>query len=113
MDVPDLESLACVDALARTLRFRAAAQSMALSPAAFGKRVQQVEEHLETPIFVRTTRKVQLTPAGAALMPRIRRLLKEAQSLKGAARGTAPPVDVVVGTRHELGMSWLLPAREV
>ena len=36
--LPDLESLACADALARTLRFHAAAKSRFLSPAAFSKR---------------------------------------------------------------------------
>lgn len=107
----DLESLACVDALAQTLSFRAAAKSCALSPAAFGKRVQQVEEQLATTLFHRTTRKVQLTPEGTALLPRVRRLLAEARSLTSEARGEEPPVDVVLGTRHELGMSWLLPAR--
>lgn len=107
----DLESLACVDALARTLSFRAAAKSCALSPAAFGKRVQQIEEQLGSPLFHRTTRRVQLTSEGAALLPRIRRLLDDAAALAGEARGEEPPTDLVLGTRHELGMSWLLPAR--
>lgn len=106
----DLESLACVDALARTLRFRVAAKSVALSPAAFGKRVADVEERLGARLFFRTTRRVQLTPEGEALLPRIRRLLADAEALASTS-GPEPPVDVVVGTRHELGMSWLLPAR--
>jgi hypothetical protein len=65
--LPDLESLACVDALSRTLRFHVAARARALSPAAFSKRVQQVEEHVGAPLFARTTRNVELTDAGEAL----------------------------------------------
>jgi LysR family transcriptional regulator, glycine cleavage system transcriptional activator len=107
----DLESLTCVDALARTLSFHRAARACALSPAAFGKRVRQVEEHLTTPLFFRTTRRVELTPEGAQLLPAIRRLLSDAMALTHDARSEEPPVDLVLGTRHELGMSWLFPAR--
>jgi DNA-binding transcriptional LysR family regulator len=107
----DLESLACVDALARTLSFHRAARACALSPAAFGKRVRQVEEDLGRALFHRTTRRVEITPEGAALLPSIRRLLSDARELVGEARGEEPPVELTLGTRHELGMSWLLPAR--
>jgi len=113
MPLPDLESLACVDALARTLRFHAAAKSRALSPAAFSKRVQQVEELLGAQLFARTTRKVALTPAGLAILPRVRRLLAEAQALALEPADRPAAAELMIGTRHELGMSWLMPARRV
>jgi DNA-binding transcriptional LysR family regulator len=109
MTLPDLESLACVDALARTLRFHAAAKSRFLSPAAFSKRIQQVEEHVGKPLFARTTRTVELTAAGASLLPRIRAVLAGADGL--ALSPDAAPVRITLGTRHELGISWLIPAR--
>lgn len=116
--LPDLESLACVDALARTLRFHVAAKARFLSPAAFSKRVQQVEDHVGTPLFSRTTRTVELTEAGAALLPQIRKVLDEARVLSVAAErgargaaGAPTPIELTLGTRHELGMSWLMPAR--
>lgn len=112
--LPDLESLACVDALARTLRFHVAARSRFLSPAAFSKRVQQVEEHVGAPLFARTTRTVELTDVGAALLPQIRKILDEARVLSLASSSLArgpTPVELTLGTRHELGMSWLMPAR--
>ncbi len=109
MSLPDLESLRCVDALARTLRFSEAARSVALSPAAFSARIQQAEEQLGAQLFQRTTRTVALTAAGDATLPGIRAILDAARDLRGSA---APrPVDLVLGTRHELGMSWLFPAR--
>ncbi|MDP2345432.1 MAG: LysR family transcriptional regulator [Deltaproteobacteria bacterium] len=110
MTVPDLESLACVDALARTLRFHVAARSCALSPAAFSKRVQQAEEQLGVALFQRSTRRVQVTDRGALLLPRIRQILADAQALTSSDLALGA-VDVVIGTRHELGMSWLMPAR--
>ena len=111
MPLPDLESLACVDALSRTLSFHTAAKSRFLSPAAFSKRVQQVEEVLGAKLFARTTRRVELTPAGVALLPRLRRLLIDAESLGEVRADRSPAVELMIGTRHELGMSWLLPAR--
>jgi DNA-binding transcriptional LysR family regulator len=113
MPLPDLESLACVDALARTLRFHAAAKSRALSPAAFSKRVQQAEDLLGAKLFARTTRKVALTPAGLLLLPRVRRLLAEANALASEPADRPAAAELMIGTRHELGMSWLFPARRV
>lgn len=117
MPLPDLESLACVDALARTLRFHVAAKSRFLSPAAFSKRVQQVEDHVGAPLFARTTRTVELTDVGQALLPQIRKVLDEARVLSSdperarAIAMTPTPIELTLGTRHELGMSWLMPAR--
>src|SRR5712671_2282819 len=113
MPSPDLESLACVEALARTLRFHTAARSRFLSPAAFSKRVQQVEQSLGAKLFARTTRRVELTAAGVALLPRLRRLLLDAESLADLRVDRSVATDLMIGTRHELGMSWLFPARRV
>src|SRR3989442_203920 len=107
----DLESLRCFGAAARLLNFRAAARSVALTPAALGQRIRQLEEQLSVPLFHRTTRKVFLTQAGLALVPSAERALAASEECARAARGEIDPapLDLVVGTRHELGISWLLP----
>jgi len=81
-----------------------------LSPSAFGRRVRRAEEVLGVALFARTTRSVQLTEAGMRLLPRLRALLAEAEALR-EAEGPAVPVSITLGTRHELGLSWLMPAR--
>src|SRR6187549_2541817 len=110
--LPDLESLRCFDAAATHLSFRVAARTVALSPAAFGERIKRLEEQLGAPLFERTTRRVTLTPAGERLVPQARRVLDEARRCLQSARDeTAPaPYDLTVGTRFELGISWLTPA---
>jgi DNA-binding transcriptional LysR family regulator len=52
-----------------------------------------------------------LTRAGRDLVPYAERALAAAGNCARAARGEADhaPVDLVIGTRHELGMSFLLP----
>jgi DNA-binding transcriptional LysR family regulator len=64
-------------------------------------------------LFARTTRKVELTPAGLTLLPRLRRILFEAESLAQVRAERPATTELMLGTRHELGMSWLFPARQV
>ena len=44
--LPSIDSLRCFQAAARLLNFRAAARSVALTPAALGQRIQKLEEQL-------------------------------------------------------------------
>lgn len=109
--LPDLESLRCFEAAATHRSFRVAARAVALSPAAFSERIQRLEETLGNTLFIRTTRRVALTEAGARLLPQARRALGEARRcLEVAGDGAPAPYDLTVGTRYELGLSWLVPA---
>jgi DNA-binding transcriptional LysR family regulator len=109
--LPSLESLRCFVEAAHTLNFRAAARAVALTPSALGQRIRQLEDQLGEELFVRSTRRVALTRAGRDLVPYAERALAAAESCARAARGEADhaPTDLVLGTRHELGMSFLLP----
>lgn len=109
--LPDPDSLRCFLAAAHTLNFRAAAEQVSLTPAALSKRIQQLERTLGATLFQRTTRRVSLTDAGLALVPRAEQTLDAAAACVRAARGDEgpPPLELTLGTRHELGLSWLLP----
>lgn len=109
--LPSLDSLRCFVAAARLLHFRAAAKSLALTPAAFGQRIKQLEETLSAPLFERTTRKVSLTEAGLRLLPAAERAISAAADCARAVRGGAglPEAEITLGTRHELGLSWIVP----
>lgn len=108
----DLESLRCFDIAATTLRFRAAASRVHLSPAAFSDRIRRLEESLGTALLARTTRQVSLTEAGHRLLPIAREILSKVEKLRGAVDEAARPLpyELVIGTRFELGLSWLCPA---
>jgi LysR family glycine cleavage system transcriptional activator len=108
----DLESLHCFDAVATTLRFRAAAARVHLSPAAFSDRIRRLEAELGVSLLRRSTRLVSLTEAGQRVLPLAREALAQAERLREAARtpGPPPPYELLVGTRYELGLSWLCPA---
>ena len=69
MNLPSVDSLRCFCAAAKFLNFRAAARAVALTPAAFGQRIKQLEDQLGAQLFVRTTRSVRLSAAGLSLVP--------------------------------------------
>lgn len=106
-----IESLRCFCAAAKFLNFRRAARSVALTPAAFGQRIRMLEEELGEILFVRTTRSVRLSVAGLALLPAAQRAIAAVEDCARAVKagGELPPMSLVVGTRHELGLSWVLP----
>ena len=106
------DCLRCFVEGARHLNFRAASHAVALSPAAFGQRIRQLEDDLDERLFERTTRSVMLTEAGARLLPYARRVLEDIDDCARAARGdlAAPDIELLLGTRHELGLSWIVPA---
>jgi LysR family transcriptional regulator, glycine cleavage system transcriptional activator len=107
--LPSLESLRCFVAAAKTLNFRKASRSVAMTPAALGQRIAALEGQLDTQLFVRTTRSVMLTDAGALLVPKAEAALFAAASCLSQTAGAQGAVNLSVGTRHELGMSWVLP----
>lgn len=111
MNLPSVDSLRCFCVAAKLLNFRAASRVVALTPAAFGQRIKQLEDQLGAELFVRTTRSVRLSAAGLSLLPVAERAI---QSVVDCARAVGPevsipPMEIVLGTRHELGLSWILP----
>ena len=110
--LPSNDSLRCFVSAARELNFRRAAVEVGLTPAALGQRIRQLEELIGVALFVRTTRRVSLTEEGAALLGQAQKTLEAASECFAAARGEVGPskMDLTIGTRHELGLSWVIPA---
>jgi LysR family transcriptional regulator, glycine cleavage system transcriptional activator len=111
MHLPSVDGLHGFVAAAQTLNFRRAARQVALTPAALSRRIQVLEELCGTQLFQRTTRSVALTEAGQRLLSSAREALAAVEACVAAARGAANPVaiELVVGTRPDLGLSWLFP----
>jgi DNA-binding transcriptional LysR family regulator len=82
----DLDSMRYVVSLAEELHFGRAAQRHYIVPQAFGRRIQRLEGELGTRLFERSSRRVALTPAGAAFVSRARQLLAMADELARQAR---------------------------
>lgn len=106
--LPSVFGLRCFVAAAKMLHFGRAARTVALSPTAFSAQIRSLEAVVGKELFARTTRSVQLTEAGLALLPRAETALGAVAACVDG-HGEMPVADVVLGTRQELGLSWVVP----
>ena len=67
--LPPLTALRAFEAAGRHLSFTAAARELNVTPAALSFQIKSLEAHLETPLFHRLNRAVELTEAGKTLLP--------------------------------------------
>jgi DNA-binding transcriptional LysR family regulator len=70
--LPQLEAFVAV---AEELHFGAAAERLNMTQPPLSRQIQMLEKKLGTLLFDRTSRRVQLTPAGSMLLPRARQIL--------------------------------------
>lgn len=107
--LPSVDSLLCFVAGAEQLSFRKAARSVALTPAAFSHRIKQLEQQLECQLFERSPQRVLLTPQGQVLLERARVAIDALHGCRDLAGSGDAPLQMTVGTRFELGLSWVMP----
>ena len=82
----DINQLRCFLAVADALHFGRAAQSLDMLPASLGRQIKLLEDHLETRLFLRTTRSVSLTEAGTSILEDARALVSQAEQFEVKAR---------------------------
>ncbi|MFJ5775969.1 LysR family transcriptional regulator [Streptomyces sp. NPDC093094] len=99
-------------AVAEELHFTRAAERVYVSQPALSKQIRALEKQLGVKLFRRDTQGVELTAAGAALLPHARQVLQaweEAAAAVERAR-VAEHSTLVVGMSTSLGRGGLLPA---
>jgi len=86
--------------------FSAAAERLFLTQPAVSKRISGLEEELGTPLFDRAGRRIRLTEAGRALLPRARALVNETGDIKRLIAGLSGQVRgaLSMGTSHHVGL---------
>ena len=77
----DLRQLECFCAVARTNSFTKAAAELGLAQPSLSEQVGKLEQALNSTLFERLNRRVELTPIGEALLPKARALLEDAAAL--------------------------------
>ena len=73
--LPPLTALSAFEAVARHRSFTKAAHELFLTHSAISQRVTQLEKHLDVRLLARSTRGVQLTPAGSRYLESVRQAL--------------------------------------
>src|SRR5262252_157800 len=87
-----LRQLQYAVAVADARSFRRAAEQCGVSQPSLSAQLAQLEGALGVRLFERDRRRVLLTPAGAGLIERARRVLVDADDLIGAARTLGDPL---------------------
>jgi DNA-binding transcriptional LysR family regulator len=92
----ELRQLRYFVAVAEELHFGRAAERLHMSQSPLSRAIRELERDLGLVLFVRTTRRVELTPAGGVLLERTRRALAELDgAIAEARRSEQPDHDVV------------------
>ncbi|MCP3059064.1 LysR substrate-binding domain-containing protein [Myxococcus sp. K38C18041901] len=100
----DTRRLSCFIAVAETLHFRKAAERLHLAQPALSQQIRRLEEELGCQLLRRDRRRVELTPAGQALLEAGRRALVHLSHATEAAQRTA------AGQQTLLRVGFLSPA---
>ena len=104
---PSLKSLQAVEAAARTGSFSAAAVELSVTPAAVGQLVRSLEERIGRRLFVRVARGVVPSEAAHEVLPRLRAVFAELDTLSRELVGTAPRTPLTVSVPTSIASGWL------
>src|SRR5262249_61292364 len=92
-------------------RLSAAARQRKAPLATVSRKVSELEAHLQTKLFNRTSRALVLTDAGRAFVAAAKRILADVAEAERAASGeyTTPRGDLTISAPVDLGRGHLLP----
>ena len=100
-------------AVARHLNFRAAADELALTQSAVSRQIQSLEDEVGMPLFLRHSRAVELTGAGAQLLHAVQPALESIDATVRQIRQTVGRKSVAITTWASFAAMWLIPRLEV
>lgn len=104
-----LNALRAFEAVAAHLSFTDAAKSLDVTTAAVSSHIKALEEFLETPLFVRHSRSVRLTPQGARLLPGVHRGMGELTRAVDQLRQDRTSGQLNISLLGSFLQKWLLP----
>lgn len=104
--------LRAFEAVARHLNFRAAAEDLSLTQSAVSRQIQALEEEVGVGLFLRHTRAVELTSAGAQLLRAVLPSLERMDSAVRLIRRSAGRKSVAISTWASFASMWLIPRLE-
>ncbi|MGO4726939.1 MULTISPECIES: transcriptional regulator GcvA [unclassified Inquilinus] len=107
--LPPLAAVRVFEAAARHLSFTRAAAELGMTQAAVSYQIRLLEDRVGTPLFLRLTRKVALTEAGARLAPALTDALSRMAGAFAALRDDAAGGMLSVTTVMTLASNWLVP----
>lgn len=107
--LPPLSTLPVLEAAARLESFSAAAEELHVTHGAVSHQIRSLENHLGVAMFVRTGRRVVLTPEGGALAQQVRTALKQLADAVESVSPAAREHRLTISTVPSFASRWLMP----
>ena len=104
--------LRAFEAVARHRNFRAAAEELALTQSAVSRQIQSLEEEVGAQLFLRHTRAVDITSAGAQLLRTVAPALEQIDASVRHIRQSMGRKSVAITTWASFASMWLIPRLE-
>ncbi len=109
MRLPPLNALRAFEAAARHCSVYKAAQELHVTPAAISHQIKALEEHLGVALFKRMPRRIALTPAGEACLPKLTAAFAQMADAVAAAQHLAHAGRLMLSVPPALASKWLIP----
>jgi len=106
--LPPLGLFRTFSAAARHSTFKLAADELCVTPSAVSQQIRQLEEFLDTRLFRRLTRKVELTKEGIELSATVHEVLAMLATACDNMRDPSTPVVVCLNAQTSLAVRWLV-----
>ena len=100
------------EAVAQHLNFRAASEELSLTQSAVSRQIQSLEDEVGVALFLRHTRAVELTGAGAQLLQAVTPALERIDGAVRMVRRSAGRKTVAVSTWASFASMWLISRLE-
>lgn len=108
--LPNIERLQAFECAARYLSITQAAEELSLTQSSVSRQIQELELQLGTPLFNRTRRRIELSPAGVKFRPQAIRLLQQAEELVIQTVTAANATSIFsIAVLPTFGSRWLIP----
>ncbi|WP_299669315.1 LysR substrate-binding domain-containing protein [uncultured Ruegeria sp.] len=108
-DLPPVSSLISFEAAARHVSFKTAAEELNVTPAAISHQVKALENELQSALFLRHHRGVELTESGAYLLVALQRGLEGISEALGQLRRQYDRKGVTIRSTTAVSSLWLTP----
>jgi LysR family glycine cleavage system transcriptional activator len=107
--LPSLNALRCFEAAARHLSFKRAAGELSVTPTAVSHQIRDLEAYFGQELFRRFARRLELTPAGQALYPKVKEGMASFSEAVESLRAARPKAGLTVTVPPTFASRWLVP----
>ncbi|QPC85979.1 transcriptional regulator GcvA [Mesorhizobium sp. NBSH29] len=107
--IPGTRALRAFEAAGRNLSFTRAANELRVTPAAISHQIKEFEDQLGVALFARTSRTMQMTPAGEIIFAATTEALSVLTRAASRARRTRGGMRLRITASASIAAKWLVP----